>query len=247
MSELLRRAVAIWDEAFAYAGPGGDAADVEHQAVLACVAVRGSYGLSVRGGPFFACAGVLLAPNVPHAYEASNAGILSVFLEPESPLGRRLLTRLGGADAVPLEAPWIAAVLGRTAPHAPLETRARALLAALAPDTLPTPLDARVARAMRHARAHLDRSLDLPELAAVVELSPERFRHLFRAQTGTPLKRWLRWARLRRAIEAVLAGASLTEAAHEAGFADGAHLSRTFRSMFGLSPLAARPDEAVAS
>ena len=31
-------------------------------------------------------------------------------------------------------------------------------------------------------------------------------------------------------------GASLTEAAHLAGFADSAHLSRTFRAMFGVAP-----------
>ena len=31
-------------------------------------------------------------------------------------------------------------------------------------------------------------------------------------------------------------GSSLTEAAHEAGFADSAHLSRTFRATFGIAP-----------
>lgn len=31
-------------------------------------------------------------------------------------------------------------------------------------------------------------------------------------------------------------GAGLTEAAHRAGFADSAHLSRTFRAMFGVAP-----------
>ena len=31
-------------------------------------------------------------------------------------------------------------------------------------------------------------------------------------------------------------GGSWTEAAHEAGFADSAHLSRTFKRMFGMNP-----------
>jgi AraC-like DNA-binding protein len=36
------------------------------------------------------------------------------------------------------------------------------------------------------------------------------------------------------------AGASLTEAAHAAGFSDSAHLSRTFRRMFGVSAASLR-------
>jgi AraC-like DNA-binding protein len=35
-------------------------------------------------------------------------------------------------------------------------------------------------------------------------------------------------------------GAALTEAAHGAGFADSAHLSRTFRRMFGISAASLR-------
>jgi AraC-like DNA-binding protein len=37
-------------------------------------------------------------------------------------------------------------------------------------------------------------------------------------------------------VDVFAAGGSLTDAAHEAGFADSAHLSRTFRRMFGVAP-----------
>ncbi|MFJ9547724.1 helix-turn-helix domain-containing protein [Streptomyces erythrochromogenes] len=43
-------------------------------------------------------------------------------------------------------------------------------------------------------------------------------------------------ARLRAAMDAARGGANPTEAAHAAGFADGAHLTRTFRAMFGITP-----------
>jgi AraC-like DNA-binding protein len=38
------------------------------------------------------------------------------------------------------------------------------------------------------------------------------------------------------ALTQIVRGVSLTTAAHEAGFADSAHLSRTFKHMFGLTP-----------
>jgi AraC-like DNA-binding protein len=41
---------------------------------------------------------------------------------------------------------------------------------------------------------------------------------------------------MKRAVEATKRGANATEAAVEAGFSDGAHLSRTFKATFGLSP-----------
>jgi AraC-like DNA-binding protein len=47
---------------------------------------------------------------------------------------------------------------------------------------------------------------------------------------------YLRWKRLIAAISASALGASLTQAAHAAGFADSAHLTRVFRATFGISP-----------
>ncbi len=44
------------------------------------------------------------------------------------------------------------------------------------------------------------------------------------------------WARIKRAVRATQRGANATEAALDAGFSDSAHLSRTFRAMFGLPP-----------
>jgi len=242
MSEAGRH-VAIWDEAFAFQGPGADAARVEHQALLVCLALGAPYGFSARGSAMAPCTGLVLAPHVPHGYRAEGCRILSVFVEPESPLGRRItLARLSSTDVAPFEAAWVASFVERTEGLL-VEARARALLAEIVPADAPlAALDPRVAQALSWARAHLSEDPTLATMAARAGLSTERFRHLFRIEVGTPLRRWLRWARLRRAVELALAGASLTSAAHEAGFSDQAHLSRTFSGMFGLSPFAARPD-----
>ena len=61
------------------------------------------------------------------------------------------------------------------------------------------------------------------------------------AETGTSFRAYLLWLRINLAIRAVMAGASWTEAAHEAGFSDSAHLTRTHKRMFGIEPTAIRP------
>jgi AraC-like DNA-binding protein len=98
--------------------------------------------------------------------------------------------------------------------------------------------DERILRAVAHIRAHLDAPLTLDDVADVACLSPSRFRHLFVEQTGVGLRPYVLWRRFLRVWELLTEGASLSTAAHAAGFADAAHLSRTSRSMFGFPPSA---------
>nr|WP_246849462.1 helix-turn-helix transcriptional regulator [Rubellimicrobium arenae] len=74
----------------------------------------------------------------------------------------------------------------------------------------------------------------MPEAASVACLSESRFSHLFAEETGLPFRSWVLWRRMMRAMQARGAGASLTDAAHLAGFSDSAHFSRTFMRMFGV-------------
>jgi AraC-like DNA-binding protein len=78
--------------------------------------------------------------------------------------------------------------------------------------------------------------LKLAELARRSGLSERQLREVFVRDTGLSPRAYLRWRRLRRAVSSIREGASLTQAAVQAGFADGAHFSRVFRSQFGMSP-----------
>ncbi len=73
------------------------------------------------------------------------------------------------------------------------------------------------------------------EVASQLALSEGRFLHLFREQMGIAWRPYLLWRRTICAISAITKGLPATEAAHLAGFSDSAHLSRTFRSLFGMS------------
>ena len=100
------------------------------------------------------------------------------------------------------------------------------------------PSDPRVLATIDYIRRKVDQAVTLPEVAQAANLSPSRFRHLFVKETGMPLRTYVLWRRLLHVWTLVTHGQSLSSAAHAAGFADAAHLSRTSRSMFGLAPSA---------
>lgn len=94
----------------------------------------------------------------------------------------------------------------------------------------------RVTQALAYIEQHPQEEPDGAQLAQLVHLSTSRFTHLFRAETGLTLSRYLLWTRLLGAIDAIAAGKNMTQAAHAAGFADSPHMSRSFRQVFGITP-----------
>jgi AraC-like DNA-binding protein len=96
--------------------------------------------------------------------------------------------------------------------------------------------DGRILSALQRMRDEPYKSHSLAELGACAGLSTSRFLHLFKAQTGVPLRRYRLWNRMAAAVGAFRSGGSLTEAAHAAGFASSAHFSTAFRDMFGMTP-----------
>jgi AraC-like DNA-binding protein len=125
---------------------------------------------------------------------------------------------------------------------APLLALGRSLVARLAGTVVADMPDARVQEIIAYATERLDTRITLNAVARKMGLSPGRARHLFVEQTGLPFRTYLLWLRIMKAVGSFAGGSSLTEAAHEAGFADSAHFSRTFRRMFGLPAAALRID-----
>lgn len=77
----------------------------------------------------------------------------------------------------------------------------------------------------------------MPILVSKVFLSESRLSHIFKGHIGVSLKKYLVWDKLRKAMNLYLAnGENFNQAAIEVGFFDQAHLSKAFKSMFGVSP-----------
>lgn len=231
-----------WPAALVTWGPGGVSAPHAHHCWHLLVgldgdlAVTGAEGSSRRGGA------ALTAPDAPHAVDARGTRALVVFVDPESAAGERLLAAFGrGAPEVfeDREAARLRQLLDPAGPvlREPDGAVARALSLrgdAVVPPRQRHPGVRRVLRHLREAPPGADSSL--AALARVAGLSPGRFMHAFTADVGIPLRPYLRWLKLERAAAALGAGRPLGEAAYAAGFSDAAHMTRTFRSMFGVAP-----------
>jgi AraC-like DNA-binding protein len=190
-------------------------------------------------------AGAIIPSRHPHSMDASVVAANAVlFVEPETREGRAITERFlsGGIASIPAE---LLADVGRAVFSAWENDRSESAIAAAARRVverltggvvLAEVSDERVLRAIAFINAHIDESLTLEAVAAEAFLSPSRFRHLFVEETGMALRPYILWRRFLKVWELLMQGESLSLAAHRAGFADSAHLSRTSKRMFGFPP-----------
>ena len=242
--------VHLWQGGSLWIGRGHGRSDWHaHHALQIAVALDGVCRFREQvDGSWSEYRGAIVRSHRPHQFEVEGATMAQLFIEPETVEGRRLRDRfVDGISPLP-DAPTraMARLLGdalhRRAPADQMVAAARAATLLLAGAAAPATLsDGRIDQAIAHIRSCIDAPIKLGEAAAAASLSPGRFRHLFVAQTGTSFRAYLLWTRLNVAIQFAMAGRSWTEAAHAAGFADSAHLTRTFRRMFGMNPAALVP------
>lgn len=183
----------------------------------------------------------------PHSLDATQASYGAVvLLEPETREGRALTERYLAEGIASVDVPDLDTLIPAlfdawlAAPDSAVVSRAvweiiRALTGGIQPSIITDP---RIERAVAYVNARLGASPTLGEVAREAHLSPSRFRHLFVEQTGMGLRPYILWRRFLKVWELLMDGQSLSGAAHAAGFADSAHLTRTSRRMFGLPPSA---------
>jgi len=240
----------LWAGGALYVGQTADNTPHAHHAVQLGVGLDGD--LAVRTGvsaPWTRTGAVLIGSDVVHQLEGGATTVALAYVDPEGAQALRL--RAAGCTGVMAVAAErlaafvlpLGAVLGQRRPATDTVARlVEGMLEALTPgerriDHAP---DARIVRLVRALPDQIDAPPTASGLAAQMGLSTSRFVHLFRESTGIPYRRYVLWLRLVEAVRAMGRGRSLTEVAHAAGFADSAHMSRTFRRMFGIAPSAIR-------
>lgn len=192
--------------------------------------------------PWIETDAAVFAPNQTHQIDGDGGPLAHLFVE----LAPRRLTDVTRLDVDYHAAPaflMIKAALDKAGGGRldidQAERIAHDWLQCALPDAfLPSSFDPRITSTLEWIAAHPDARASGALLASRAHLSESRFTHLFRYQTGLSLSRYLLWTRLLNGVEAVARGDNMTNAAHAAGFADLAHMSRSFRNTFGVVPSA---------
>ena len=237
-----------WTGVCGFIGEGrGDTPIAPHAHYAIQLVIGAPSGLKVQfggQGAWQSCAAALVPSRAVHSIDVNACDLsLVLFIEPETPEGKALSARLQRGPEL-LDAGTVAETAKRLEQAWRVEQSYDAVHAAcmqLVHDVARTAprretSDPRVLAAVEYIRERVDQPVSLPEVARAAHLSPERFRHLFVQETGMPLRTYLLWRRLLHVWTLLMQGETLSGAAHAAGFADSAHLSRTARTMFGLPP-----------
>lgn len=235
----------IWPDGIVFVGSNVRTSRPRPSTASLYFARTGALGLRIGGATEWGRhRGVLVAPNLAQQVRSLDGDVVALKIDLESNAYRRIAGRFRGGPVHELPDRMVeelsarswAWLKGRGFSPSRLWELAMNMVADGA--TAPAPLDPRVALVRGHLKDTFKSAPSVAALAARVGLSEGRLTHLFTQQLGVPLRRYVSWLRLRHVVYLYMLTGSLTAAAHEAGFADSAHLSRTFRSEFGLRPSA---------
>ncbi len=248
-------AVFIWSDRALFVGDRSVTAMHSHHAVeLALSLDERGVDLASATGSLEAAPGALVRSNAPHRLSIPGPKVAMLYVDAFSTVGRQLEHRLREVSLAALDRELVDSL--RSGLASLLDEQAGVVEARRITDAAidgllagEEPLigrpDPRVTRALALIDARLDAPPSLAEVSGAVGLSSSRLSHLFKAQVGLPMRRYVLWMRLRAALTEAMEGGDMARAAHAAGFSDAAHFTRTCRRMFGLPPTAFAPVDAV--
>jgi AraC-like DNA-binding protein len=236
----------LWDGGFLAIGKAdwGVIPPHAHHAIQVVIGIDADMAIKGPGADnWHAGRGIIVRHDVEHSYDGRGAWGAMLFVDPESHEGVWLQTALtDDVTVVPGARSLACATELRRFIETPFDSLdvgdlIRYCVRSLCPGVPPSRrLDNRVTNVLKAIHAADDLRLSIEAAAAMAFLSPSRFAHLFKQQVGLPFRRYMLWRKLTRAMLAIGRERTIAAAAHASDFADAAHLTRTFYTMFGIPP-----------
>ncbi len=247
-----RGIVFVWDEKAIFIGRAANATLHESPAIKVCASLEGEFGLKTgEGDEWMKYDSAIIPPGRPHAIDGRQNRMVMLLLAPETDLAGPLVPLFSNENIIKLMPTALEKIrrifAGFNKRRAADEPNVCGEMVAAITARKSFPIDPRVAQSIEWIRERRDEGISVQEIASGVELSESRFSHLFTENVRVSVRRYLLWLRLRDAMHIFADGKSLTETAHEAGFSDSAHLTRTFRSLLGIAPSALTKESSIIS
>jgi AraC family transcriptional regulator len=246
--------VLLWEEYGLFLGAAGTADLHESPAIKICISLENNFGLRISDADNWKNYSAAIIPaGLQHAIEGRGNRMAMFLLAPEGSLGRRLISATQENEITQIPAVILQKIISLLSVFDDIEKDENIYAGAYMKiissiDSNTAAIDPRVSQSIEWIRAGRDSGILVKDIAAEVDLSESRFSHLFTENVRVPVRRYLLWLRLRDALHMLAAvGGSLTETAHSAGFADSAHLTRTFRTSLGIAPSALVKDSELVS
>ena len=212
-----------------------------HRALQATLALDGSFLCETEGEPARTARFAAFAPMARHRIRGGGARLAYLFFD-VGPRAWQQWLRDGGAVQTPPADLVQALSVASSMPEAQADALATAWCRQVWPGlAVAAPADPRLKRALDALEADPVAPWTHRSLAERAHLSPSRFQVLFREATGLPVRNYLLWRRLLEAAARLQRGEPVTDTAHATGFADAAHLSRSFRRIIGAVPSSLHP------
>lgn len=242
---MARSHLYLWDDRFLWLGESFSANFTGRYALTLVVSLAEKpMRITMEDGETLRTYALLTGPKVRRQLDARDTPFLSLNWDPHSPEFFQLSQVLQDAKAMNFDRetinPYVSmfrSCLSRPLSCKVLWDQCRALAGSVCGRSIESAgWDERVSRVAVQLKQELPSTLKATELAASVGLSTDRLTHLFSAQMGMSMRNFLLWAKARRAVSMILGGNTLTAVAHECGFSDSAHFTRTLREFYDVTP-----------
>lgn len=216
-----------------------------HHAVQLVISLDKTYNATLGDQAVQSIRGFLIDSDIPHACQSANSTVLVISVDSDSTKGRMLKQQLSQRTFVLLDEILSVELINHFLASywsyvndTKNEFDYLYLIDQLSDSSNKTViLDERSFAAIDYINQHISRTIRVTDIAQYVGLSESRLRHLFTSQIGIPLTAYILWVRIKVALRGMLKlNMNLSDAAHQAGFSDQAHFTRTFKRMFGVAP-----------
>ena len=235
----------IWKESSLFIGSNNTTvSEHQHPMIQLIIGVQDTFLWKNKSDNWVDKKALLVAPNHRHECNAQGRAVIIIGIDPESKFGQFVQNQYLHTDSI-IDFP--AADLKKInieemnnyikeSAWDELQLLMQNLFNYNSKINIVVKKDERIQNVLNFITTNIHTPITTQILMKVSFLSESRLLHLFKQEMGLPIRNFILWQRLRLAFEELTKGNSLTQAAYAAGFADQAHLTRTFVKTMGVTP-----------